>query len=469
MLRASFWFVICSFMQKGINVITTPIFTRLMSTAEYGQYNVFNSWYRIIEVFVSLELSKGVYSQGIVKYSSDRQKFSSSFQGLNITFLAVWTGIYLLFHGLVNRLLDLTTVQMLCMLAMIWATAAFELWVTEKRTDLSYRALVGITLLTSILKPLVGILFVVKASDKVTARILGLALVEVMVYTGLCISQLKRGKTFFSKKYWVYAIVFNVPLIPHYLSQIVLASSDRIMIKSMVSDAAAGIYSLGYSISLLVSFVGTALHNTVNPWIYKKIKAGDMSNLQSLAYVLFSFYGFANVILIALAPELVHIFAPDSFRDSVWVVPPVTLSEFFMFMYTFFACFEFYFEERKFCSFASSIGALLNIILNALMIPSFGYLAAAYTTLLCNILYVTAHFLFMQRVCRKHMNGIKVYNGTKLVKLSILVTLVSVLYSLLYFNVMIRYACLLAMGTAACVTRKKWLPELLKIFRVIRE
>ena len=36
-VKASFWFLICAFFQRGISVITTPIFTRLLSTAEYGQ------------------------------------------------------------------------------------------------------------------------------------------------------------------------------------------------------------------------------------------------------------------------------------------------------------------------------------------------------------------------------------------------------------------------------------------------
>lgn len=42
-VKASFWFLICSFLQKGISVLTTPIFTRLLTTVEYGRYNVFNS------------------------------------------------------------------------------------------------------------------------------------------------------------------------------------------------------------------------------------------------------------------------------------------------------------------------------------------------------------------------------------------------------------------------------------------
>ena len=63
-VRASFWFLICAFLQRGISTITTPIFTRLLSTAEYGQYSVFNSWLGIITVLVTLNLYSGVYTQG---------------------------------------------------------------------------------------------------------------------------------------------------------------------------------------------------------------------------------------------------------------------------------------------------------------------------------------------------------------------------------------------------------------------
>ena len=84
MVRASFWFLICSFLQKGISVITTPIYTRLLSTNEYGYYNVFTSWENLIIVIISLNLSFGVYSRGLVKFEEDRKRFSSSYARINI-------------------------------------------------------------------------------------------------------------------------------------------------------------------------------------------------------------------------------------------------------------------------------------------------------------------------------------------------------------------------------------------------
>ncbi|MDE5916568.1 MAG: hypothetical protein K2G62_00390, partial [Oscillospiraceae bacterium] len=120
-MKASVWFLICSFLQKGISTITTPIFTRLLSTEEYGQYSVFNSWLSVVTIFVTLNLFYGVYTQGLVKFSNERDVFSSSLLGLTTSLTVVWTAIYLCFHNFWNNIFSLTTVQMLSMLVMIWA------------------------------------------------------------------------------------------------------------------------------------------------------------------------------------------------------------------------------------------------------------------------------------------------------------------------------------------------------------
>ncbi|KLD59853.1 hypothetical protein WP50_15030, partial [Lactiplantibacillus plantarum] len=66
----------------------------------------------------------------------------------------------------------------------------FNFWAGERRVALQYKSLVMVTLLVAIAKPLVGVLLVVYANDKVTARFLGLALVELVGYTGLFFVQM---------------------------------------------------------------------------------------------------------------------------------------------------------------------------------------------------------------------------------------------------------------------------------------
>lgn len=454
-LKATIWFFVCSVLQRGISVITTPIFTRLLTTEEYGQFSVFNSWLSVITVFVTLNLSAGVYTMGIVKFKEEEKIFTSSLQGLNFTLCVAWTGIYLLFRDFWNGLFSLTTVQMLAMLVMIWSSAAFNFWMTTQRNAYKYKLLVIVTLIVSIAKPVVGVLFVVNAEDKVTARILGLMLVEVIAYTFAFVVQMVRGKKFCSLKYWKYAITFNLPLIPHYLAGSVLASSDRIMIQHMDGVAAAGIYSLAYSVSQVMTMVNEALNKTMSPWLYQKMRTKEYHLMPKVVYPSLGIVAFANLVLIAVAPELVAIFAPKEYYAAIYVIPPISMSVFFNYMYLCFAPFEFYYEKRIWTTIGTFTSATMNIILNYIFIPMFGYVAAGYTTLICYAVNTVMHYYFMRKVCRTYMDDVRPYNPKILLGLSVVFMGIGFLYIPTYSNVFLRYGLTAVLAIILIVKRKQ--------------
>lgn len=459
-VKASFWFLICAFLQKGISVITTPIFTRLLSTAEYGKFNVFTSWLGIITLFVSLNLSCGVYTQGLVKFEDEENVFSSALQGLSTILVVGWAVLYFVLRFFWNHLFSLSTVQMLSMLAMIWATAVFGFWAAAQRVHYQYKMLVFVTLVVSIAKPIVGVFFVIHAEDKVTARILGLAMVELIGYSALFWIQMVRGKKFFVGKFWKHALLFNIPLIPHYLSQTVLNSADRIMIDRMVGADEAGIYSLAYSISMIMLLFNTSLMQTISPWIYRKIKEEEIGDIAPVAYTTLIAIAIVNILLITFAPEVVAIFAPASYYDAIWVIPPVAMSVYFMYSYDLFAKFAFYYEKTKFIMTGSVIGAVLNIVLNYIFINRFGYRAAGYTTLVCYAVYSIGHYVFMNKVCDEFCGGIRPYNVRIYLLITVSFVLVGFALLFIYRFVLLRYVICGILFGVIVLQRKR----LIKIF-----
>lgn len=195
-VKASLWFLVCSFLQKGIAIITTPVFTRLLSTEEYGQYSVFASWLGIAGIIVGLSLTAGVHSQGLIKFSDERTAFTSSLQGLSTTLVLGWTIVFLLFRPFWEKTLELPAIQILAMLIMVWTSSVSGFWANEQRVMYRYKTLVFITLLVSVASPTLGILFVLHAKDKVTARILGMVITGLLGYAWIFIAQVRRGKVF---------------------------------------------------------------------------------------------------------------------------------------------------------------------------------------------------------------------------------------------------------------------------------
>ena len=440
-------YFLCSLIQRGFSVLATPIFTRLMTPEEYGKYNIFYSWYEIFGVFVSMRIFYGCYSQGIVKFEADKERFTASMQGLSFALVAVWMIVMRLFNSAFTNLTQLPSGQLTLMLILIWTSGVFSYWSTYQRTQMRVRALIILTITAAFFKQGAGVLAVMRMEDRVTGRILSWVIVEVVLYSGLFIRQIWKGRSFFDGKYWKYAVCFAFPLIPHYLSQTILASSDRIMIERLAGSDAAGIYSLGYMVSLGMQIVNTALIHTLEPTVYRKIRDGKAGELRSIGILSMGVVAAADLLLICLAPELVRLFAPSAYAEAVDIIAPVTASVFIMYMYTLFAEFEFYYEKKWTITLTTSLAAILNIALNALCIPRFGWKAAAYTTLISYLCYTFLHYRMMCRICRQEMKIRPVYPPAEVFGLTALVLILALIVHVLYPWFWVRMMLL----TGACV------------------
>ena len=453
-------------MQRGISTITVPIFTRLLTSSEYGQISVYNSWQGIVSVFVSLNLTAGVYMRGLVAYEEKRKEFISSMQALCFTLIACWFGVYLVFSEFWNGLFKLTTPLMLLMFAEIWIASVFGFWAAEQRVDYHYKKLVVLTLTMSVLTPCLGVYLVINSDDKVFARIFSGVILHLLCYVWFFFSQLKRGKTFFSKEFWKYALSFNLPLIPHYLSMIILSSSDRIMIANMVDNRSAGIYNLAYAVSMVLTMFNGALMSTVEPWLYKKLKANDLEPLPKIAYPTFALIAGINIGLIAFAPEIISFFAPKEYYEAIWIVPPVAMSVYFMFSYSYFAVFEFYYKKTGYIATATMVGAVLNIILNYVFIRKYGYYAAGYTTLVCYIAYGVAHYCFMRKICRENLGGARVYSLRTLLSITAVFMAIGFVFLFVYGNNAYRYSLIALFAIITMVYSKEVKNSVLNLVKI---
>ena len=454
-VKASLWFLICGFLQKGISMLTTPIFTRIMTDAEYGRFTVYNSWLGIIQIIVSLNLAAGVYTRGLVKNELDQDRFSSAMLGLSTTCIILWSVVYMVFYRQINELLGLSTMLMAAMLLETWAHAAYQFWSNRERVHYRYKKLVILTLIYVILRPLLGVLFVLQArpEQQVEARVLATVSVNLVLFTGLYWSIAKKGKHFFDKQYWLYALRFNIPLVPHYLSQIVLNQSDRLMINRICGPREAAYYSVAYTVAMVLQILNNSVSATMNPWIYKTIKKGELDKIAPVSYAVLLVIGLMNIAVILIAPEVLQILAPGRYQIAVWVIPPVTVSVYFMFLYNLFATFEYYYEKTHYVTAATMVGAVLNILLNAWLIPKFGFVAAGYTTLLCYILYAFAHYFFMKKICETYINSYNVYDAKTIMAIGIGLMALAALIAVLYNRTVIRYLLLLCLGVLAVLKR----------------
>lgn len=464
--KAGLWFTISAFMQRAVAFLSTPIFTRLLTTEQYGVVSVFNTWEQLIAILCTFNLFYGGFNNGMRDYKDRRDEYVSAIQGLITVITVVWLIVYGVGISFWSELLEMRPHLVLLMFLQIVTGAALSLWAARERFEFKYKALMVITVTNTFLGAVVPIIAILLSPPEngAEARIISHAVSVACVCGCVYIYNLKKGRTFFSKELWKAAFLFNLPLLPHYLSTMILNHSDRIMIGKMVGASEAGIYSVAYSAAMILNILSTSINHSFAPWIYGEIDKRDYSRIAKVGNAMFSGMALILMMLIAFAPECILIFAGTKYTEAVKIIPSVTASLYFIFMYQIFANVEFYYKRNKFIAYASMSGAVLNLILNYFGIKRFGYIAAGYTTLLCYIVFGLSHFFFMRRICNEELNGIRLFDAKSIFGIATGLILFSIIMVFVYPYPVIRYIILLTIVIVAVSNRKKAM-KYLKMFK----
>lgn len=437
--KASLWFMFASIVNKGIAFLSTPLFTRLLTQDEYGVISLYNTWLVLLTIIVTLNLATGVYNKAMIKFEDDRDGYTSSSLFLTTLLLVFFVMIYCFNTRFWNKLFGLNTGIMLLLFAEIFSTTAWDFYLIRNRFEFRYKLIVFVTISANLLSTILsGILVVAIPDGRVYARIAGIVSVHLAVYSFFYFRTLKKGKVLFRWEYWKYSLAYNLPLVPHYLSQQVLNQSDRIMISAICGNAAAGIYSLAYQLAVVMQIITNAIHASFMPWCFQNIKSGNLKSIGKRAFQIELIIGVICIVFSLFAPELIWILGGDSYYNAVYIVPPVAISILFLTIYSFFANIEFYYEKTKVVMLASCIVAILNVSLNYFFIPLFGFVAAGYTTLICYIGYALIHYISMIRICKEN-NIENPFPGGRMWIVAIIFAIISVLISCVYKSGIIRY------------------------------
>lgn len=465
-VKASTAYTICSILQKSLSFITLPLFTRLLTTEEYGQSTIYNSWMSILVIFLTLNLPYGSFNTAMVKYEKNRDGYISSINGLCTVFAAVFLFIvYLPFFKVWNKVFELPTFMMVFMVVEALFNNATQLWMGKQRFEFRYKKVIAVTLLTSIASPALSFVLVISTHEKGYSRILGNSIITIvcgLVLYLLCLHN--NCRRLYDKEFWKYALSFNIPLIPYYLSQTIFNQSDRIMISHMVGTDKAAIYGVGYSLALVLSFVLNSINNAYVPWFYGKLKEGKGTENRKISLYITLLMAVLLLGVIAAAPEIILVMAGQKYKDAMWVVPPVAMSLLLLFYAQLFINVEFFFEEKKLLVIATGGAALLNVALNYLCIKEFGFVAAAYTTLASYVVFAFCNYFSYKRTAKKHGIEPNMYNEKLLVVLFLVFIILGFLAMSLYDFFIARYSAIAA-AVVVIVLKRKRIIGLVRRFR----
>lgn len=462
-VKASIWYMFANILNKGLALLATPIFTRILTEEEYGTYAVYQSWSSILIIFTSLNIFLGGYQKGLILYKTDKERFTSSQLGLTSVITLIWFIIYLFNIEFWNTVFQLSPLLMLFMFIDLLILPGLDFWSARQRFEYKYKKYVCVSLLMSICSLAGGIIAVILIPQRVEGRIGADILVKIFIAGFLFIMILYKGKCIYNREYWIYALKFNIPLIPHYLSNYVLNQSDRLMISKMIGNSEAAYYSVAYTISTMMLIITSAINNSLTPYLYRKLEYKDCKTLKNVTRPIVLMVAVLSIVTIIFGPEIIYIFAGKNYSSALYVIPPISCSVFFIFLYNLFSNIEYFYEKTGYIALATCLSAILNILLNLVFIKKFGYYAAGYTTLVCYIVLAIIHYIFYLKICEH--NKLQVYDIKYIVSITILMLILMIILTITYKNRFIRYLLALVIIVISFICRKK----ILSLFKELKK
>lgn len=455
-VKASFYFFLGICLQQGINFILTPILAKILSLEDFGMINLYNSWQNLLTIILSLNLGSGLFQQGLIEYENKRNEFISVTQGLNLIFTMIFFIIFLLFSDFFYKILKMPKILIFMIFLNIFFYPSYQYFLNLKKFEYDYISILKVTILVILSNLLSVILIKYFFIEKALAKIILNQLFLTILYLVIAIKIILKGKKIIDIKIWKELLRYGIPLLPHYISHMILGQSDRLMIDYFFGKEEVGVYSIAYMVGMVMNLLIVSVTSIFNPWTFRMLKENKIEEIDKNSKILIKYFFIINVFIILIIPDIFKIIFNEEFYPALNIIPSLILSTFFQFCSTFFTNIEFYYKKSYYITLASLIAALSNIFLNYIYLPKYGFLFAGYTTLISYFIFLIIHYLIYRYICRENIYSNKFY--LKYVILNILFCFISKIisqYSMLRRGIIILLSIYLIIELKIIINEKR--------------
>lgn len=432
-IKAGIWYTISNFLVNGIAIITTPIFARMLTKQEYGGYSNFSAVFSIMSVVVTLNMHSTLI-RAQYDFEEKKKEYTSSIIILGMLVSVICLVISQVFFAFFYDLLKISREGLIIMFLALIFLPAINIFQTWQALNYSYIKSVIVSGLLTLGNVGFSLLFVMSFDDKLYGRILGSQIMTIVIGLVISIMYILKGKQF-NFEYIRYALKICLPFIPHLLALTVLSLFDKIMITNICGEEYNAIYSIAVMCGLIITILISALNNSFSPWIGEKLHKGDLEEIRKNSFWYILIFVIVAIGVMLFAPEIIWVLGGEKYSEAKILIPPIILGGVCQLLYTLYVNIEQYEKKTIGMAIASCCAAGINFVLNAIMIPRFGYTAAAYTTFVSYLILLLMHYFLVRK-----MGLHKAYNTKYIVCILFSLVLFAMIAIWLYTKILIRYA-----------------------------
>lgn len=451
LIKASFWYTIGNVFIKGVNFVTIPLYTYIMTVDEYAKINNFLAMVAIMGIFVGLSL-EGSINNANFEFKNKIKEYLSSVLFLStlafLGFFIIGNAMYLFndnYFSISHTIFIFLILQAYGSFLVHYLGAYFTI-------NVQYFRYLGLSLMNVLMNVGFSVFFMLTLfnDDRYIGRVVGGTFGIGMLGVAIYILIMSKGKKLINRKFWKYALTISLPLIPHLLSQNILSQFDRTMIYNYAGSFDAAIYSYVLNLGIVLSVLWGSTNSAWVPWFYNEMDQKNFGTIKKTANIYTLLFAAATFGAMLVMIDVAKFMAPDEYLVGIPLVIPIMLGFFFQFLYSLPVNAEFYLKKTNYIALGTVLSAIIKVILNFIFLPMFGYVAAAFTTVVSYFFLFMFHYLLSRKFAGRNLFDTKVLLGVTV----LLCGLSWMLYYLIDYT-LIRYGIVALLAVFIIVFRKK--------------
>lgn len=394
--KHSGWYLLASLSTKALGFILLPIYTHYLTPADYGILTSLEVVSYLLAFFFSFTLVNAFdrfYHQKVTLSNYLPTLFSTIFWfvlllGSAVVVLVILSSYFWMPHFLGVPMYPYGILGFAPILLTELSLLGFAFF----RQSLQARKVSLILIGSALINIAISLYLVVGLEMGVIGKLWGNLGGAIFSFMAILVYAWKKELIQFviHKKLLKECLAYSIPLIPLEISTWINIFFDRILIGKYEGMEAVGIYSIAFHISMVLYFVGESIVQVIVPISMKGLetnKGETKSKLGEYAFYLWILLLFGSLIAVVFSKPIIAYFLDASFLATHTIIPILCLAIVFQMIHRLYGQ-VIKFHKRTTIFTIGAIGSsCLNILLNLLFIPKYGYIAAAYTTLTVSILY----------------------------------------------------------------------------------
>lgn len=370
-----------TFGSKLLVYFLMPLYTSILDTAQYGTADLITNAANLLIPFCCIGITHAVF-----RFSADCKENSRVIFSSGMTVLIISSAVFLLlspimlFIPYIDEFYWLIAVYVICS---NFHTICAEYIRAKGHTALyALQGIVGTALTISF-----NLLFLIPLNMGVVGYVLSVAVADFLGTVFLIsVAKLHRDFSFkyVSKAKTKEMLRYGIPMMPTVVIWWITNVSDRFIVTKIRGEAENGLYSAAYKIPTLITLVATVF---IEAWQLSTISdSSDGDDRKKFFSEVFERYQavifLSCSILIAMSRIITSFLLADSYSRSADFIPVLLIATVFSSLTTFMGSVYTVSKKTVMSMVTALFGAILNIVLNIIMIPEYGAQGAGIATLI---------------------------------------------------------------------------------------